>query len=181
MCRPLNEHQSLHDELRGLVYYVIAILSFYFLVHTYKIPQNPKKSVKKPTDTNDEDALNLGSPSDTNVSFRRSHEFRQAQRAKYLSTKKKQNSKELSSRPSLSRQFMVESDNNSPCNSPTLGRKHNPVKSSSISSVAELGTVTEVERRQINQTKTNSSRKATSLRRKAFLINKLSQKANSIE
>ena len=181
MCRPLNEHQSLHDEFRGLVYYVIAILSFYFLVHTYKIPQNPKKSVKKPTDTNDEHVLNLGSPSDAKASFRRSHEFRQAQRAKYLTIKKKQNSKELSSRPRLSRQFMVESVNNSPCNSPTVGRKHNTVKSSSLSSVAELGTGTEVEHKQINQTKTNSSRKATSLRRKAFLINKLSQKANSIE
>ena len=145
MCRPLNEHQSLHDEFRGLVYYVIAILSFYFLVHTYKIPQNTKRSVKKPTDTNDEHVLNLGSPSDAKASFRSSHELRQAQRAKYLSTKKKQNSKELSSRPTLSRQFMVESVSNSPCNSPTLGRKHNTVKSSSISSVAELGTGTEVE------------------------------------
>ena len=47
MCRPFNQHDELRSEFHGLVLYVFAVLSIYFLIYTYKSPQVPKKSPKK--------------------------------------------------------------------------------------------------------------------------------------
>ena len=147
------EYQSNHNEFRGLVYYVIAVLSLWFLYRAYKPPPKPRKSAKQPTDSNNEHVFIT-------------RKLKQAARVKYLTTKKKQKRKELALPSRTSRQLMR----------PRLGCQNYP-----SSLVPEHRNGNQVLNRQTGKKELSSFQKAMSLRRKAFSMAQFSSNRNSIE
>ena len=168
MCRPFNDHEPFTEEFRGLIMYIFAVISFYFLVYNYKAPQKPKPPKRSPVSSS---VPNLGTPSDSNVDYLKSHEFRQEQRAKYARSKtiKRRQTGKGSQGSLLSRQFGFEGFNISPFNSPKLER-NNAFDTSLCNSVSSVAGSEDNFREQcapVRKHKTNFDRKS-SLRRKAF-------------
>ena len=133
MCQPFNEHQPIRDEFHGLLLYVVALSSLYFMLHMYKprTQQTKKASQTVAADTNG---------SNSKLEYQKSHKFREEQRAKYRKHKtlKKNTQDDKGSQGSLvGRNLTFKSFNITPLGTPKLGKRHSifNTHSSSMSSM----------------------------------------------
>ena len=133
MCQPFNEHQPIRDEFHGLLLYVIAVSSLYFMLHVYRprTQQTKKASRNVAADTNG---------SSSKLEYQKSHKFREEQRAKYRKHKtlKKNTQDDKGSQGSLvGRNLTFKSFNITPLSTPKLGKRHSifNTQSSSMSSM----------------------------------------------
>ena len=133
MCQPFNEHQPIRDEFHGLLLFVIAVSSLYFMLHMYKPQtQQTKKAARTvAADTN---------VSSSKLEYQKSHKFREEQRAKYRKHKtlKKNTQDDKGSQGSLvGRNLTFKSFNITPLSTPKLGKRQSifNTQSSSMSSM----------------------------------------------
>ena len=133
MCQPFNEHQPIRDEFHGLLMYVVAVSSVYFMVHVYRPkPQTSKKS----TQINSQ----ASNGSSSNLEYRKTHRFREEQRAKYgkyKNLKKKTQDDKGSQGSLLGRSLTFKGLNITPMNTPRMAKRNSmfSTQSSSMSSM----------------------------------------------
>ena len=139
MCQPFNEHQSFNVEFHGLLMYIFAVTSVYFMIYIYKPPRTSAKTSKNHVKCDIESHQEHIS-STCHLEYQKSHKFREEQRAKYRRHKtfKKGQSSETGSQGSLvKRTFTFRKFNNSPFNTPKLVR-HNPFSNTHSSSLPSM-------------------------------------------
>lgn len=142
MCQPFNDHQSFSAEFNGLLMYIFAVTSVYFMIYIYKPSTRPSEKTSKKLVKSNIVSHQEHVSSTSQLEYQKSHKFREEQRAKYRRHKtfKKGQSSETGSQGSLvQRAFTFRKFNNSPFNTPKLARNStfSNTHSSSLPSMIE--------------------------------------------
>ena len=125
MCHPFNKRQPFQDEFHGLVMYIVAVTSVYFLFFVFKPSQSPKKESKKQQRISS--SYPSESTSEVDTEHMTYHKFKDEQRAKYArhkTLKRRQTEKITQQAPLFSRQFTLKGFNNSSLNASRLSRNN---------------------------------------------------------
>ena len=134
MCQPFNEHQPVRDEFHGLLLYVVALSSLYFMFHVYK----PKPQQSKSASQNNNQSSNLSS---SQLEYQKSHKFREEQRAKYRkhkSLKRKTQDDKGSQGSLLGRSLTLKAFNLTPLSTPNLAKRHSIFTTTQSSSMSSM-------------------------------------------
>ena len=125
MCHPFNKRQPFQDEFHGLVMYIVAVISVYFLFYVFKPSQSPKKESKKQEPISSSYPSESASELDTeHMTY---HKFKDEQRARYArhkTLKRRQTEKITQQAPLFSRQFTLKGFNHSSLNASRLSRNN---------------------------------------------------------
>ena len=125
MCHPFNKRQPFQDEFHGLVMYIVAVTSVYFLFFVFKPSQSPKKESKKQHRISS--SYPSESTSELDTEHMTYHEFKDEQRARYArhkTLKRRQTEKITQQAPLFSRQFTLKGFNNSSMNASRPSRNN---------------------------------------------------------
>ena len=125
MCHPFNKRQPFQDEFHGLVMYIVAVTSVYFLFFVFKPSQSPKKESKKQHRISS--SYPSESTSELDTEHMTYHEFKDEQRARYArhKTLKRRQTEKITQQAALfSRQFTLKGFHNSSLNASRPSRNN---------------------------------------------------------